>query len=131
MERLMKKIAVLIIEDLQMAQKMAVNIFTQLDCYITVVPNGAGALDLIINHQFDIVFLDIELPDINGFDITATVRSLESLNRHIPIVAVTANYFENFEIKCQSAGFNDFMMKPLTVDAVRHMLEKYLSKKVD
>ena len=91
-------------------------------------PTRAEALDEVIAENYDIIFMDIQLPDMNGFELTATIRLLERNNKRLPIVAVTANYLENMAQKCKEAGFDDFMLKPLTVDAVRHMLEKHLSR---
>lgn len=119
---------ILVIEDLKIAQLTAVNIFKKLHCDPTVAPTGASALDLLIFDQFDMVFLDIELPDMNGFEITKTIRNMERKKKHLPIVAVTANYFENFATKCKASGFDDYMLKPLTMESVRHMLSKHVSK---
>lgn len=123
-----ERVNVLVVEDLELAQLAANDIFHELDCDFTIVESGAEALDEVIAEHYDIVFMDIQLPDMNGFELTATIRLLERSQRRLPIVAVTANYLENMAQKCKEEGFDDFMLKPLTVDAVRHMLEKHLSR---
>jgi CheY-like chemotaxis protein len=123
-----ERVNVLVVEDLELAQLAADDIFQELDCDPTIVESGAEALDEVIAENYDIIFMDLQLPDMNGFELTATIRLLERKNRRLPIVAVTANYLENMAQKCKEAGFDDFMLKPLTVDAVRHMLEKHLSR---
>lgn len=119
------KASILIVEDLHQAQLAAQEIFDQIDCNLTIVATGAEALDELIMDNFDIIFMDIELPDINGFELTATIRSLERTSKRLPIIAVTAKSFENLAEKCQEKGFNDCLLKPLTLDNVRHMMEKY------
>lgn len=123
-----ERVNVLVVEDLELAQVAANDIFAELDCEPTIVDTGAEALDEVIAENYDIIFMDIQLPDMNGFELTATIRLLERNNRRLPIVAVTANYLENMAQRCKEAGFDDFILKPLTVDAVRHMLEKHLSR---
>lgn len=119
---------ILVIEDLKIAQVIAAEIFRKLDCEATVVATGAEALNKIIVERFDMIFMDIELPDINGFEVTTTIRSLERKSKHVPIIAVTANFFENFETRCKTTGFDDYLLKPLTLEAVRHMMVKHLSR---
>lgn len=116
---------ILMIEDLELAQLAAIDILDQLDCSCVIAENGAEALDFIITSNFDMVFVDIELPDINGFEISTTVRSLERKNKHIPIIAVTAYPFENFEMKCKASGFDDYLLKPITLETARHIISKY------
>jgi CheY-like chemotaxis protein len=119
---------ILIIEDLKIAQAIAKEIFTTLECETTVVTTGAEALNKIIIERFDMIFMDIQLPDMNGFEITTTIRSLERNNTHVPIIAVTANFFENFDTRCKNTGFDDYLLKPLSLEAVRHMMLKHLSR---
>jgi CheY-like chemotaxis protein len=118
---------ILIIEDLKIAQLAAKSIFERLNCETTLVDSGVAALDLIMSKQFDMIFLDIELPDMDGFEITSTIRSLER-HHHIPIVAVTAHSYDNFDLRCQATGVDDFIFKPLTIEAVRHMINKHIGR---
>lgn len=123
----MNRVNVLVIEDLAFAQLAAYEILEELDCDTTIVQTGAEALDEIIMETYDIVFMDLQLPDLSGFELITTIRLLERTT-HLPIVAVTANYFENMAQICKDKGFDDSLLKPLTVDSVRHMLEKYLRR---
>jgi CheY-like chemotaxis protein len=121
---------VLIIEDLKVAQLAAQSIFDRLNCQVTVVGTGVAALNQIMVKHFDMIFLDIELPDMDGFEITTTIRSLER-HHHIPIVAVTAHTYDNFDVRCHASGLDDFIYKPLTIEGVRYMLNKHVSRKTD
>lgn len=120
---------ILIVEDLNVAQKVAINILTKLGCRTEVAKNGAHALELILRKRYDLVLLDIDLPDLNGFSISETIRSLERSNKHIPIVALTANSTEDLGRKCQQFGIDDYIIKPLTIEKARYTLEKFLKTK--
>lgn len=123
----MSKVKVLVIEDLVFAQLAAYEIFQDLECDSTIVQTGAEALDEIIMESYDIVFMDLQLPDLDGFELITTIRLLERTT-HLPIIAVTANYFENMAQICKDKGFDGSLLKPLTVDSVRSMLETHLRR---
>src|SRR5262245_25616918 len=114
----MKKpaINVLMIEDLHLAQIVALRIFESLKCNIQIVSTAAKALEQILIFHFDIIFIDINLPDLNGLMLVQTMRSLERRGTHIPIVAVTAYNRENLDVDSKQAGFDEFILKPLTLD---------------
>jgi CheY-like chemotaxis protein len=113
----------LIVEDLVQAQKVAENILQALGYVTTVVDCGAAALDLMIRRHFDLLLLDIELPDINGFEISDTIRGLEHRrNQPITIVALTAHVNQDLYYRCKQAGINHIIHKPLTIEKARYLL---------
>ncbi len=116
------------IEDLKIAQIAAINLFAKLSCSIQVVANAAAALEKILLSRYDIIFIDIQLPDINGFELAQTIRNIEKRWTRLPLIAVTANFTEELENKSKNSGFDDFMIKPLTLENVRHILSKHLDK---
>lgn len=123
-----KEIKILMIEDLKIAQIAAINLFAKLSCSIQVVANAAAALEKILLSRYDIIFIDIQLPDINGFELAQTIRNIEKRWTRLPLIAVTANFTEELENKSKNSGFDDFMIKPLTLENVRHILSKHLDK---
>jgi CheY-like chemotaxis protein len=121
------QIKVLLVEDLRIAQLAAYSLFKQLGCYIHIVSDGTRACQQIMREDFDILFIDIQLPDVDGFNLAETFRHLQRRKR-IPLIAVTANFNEMLEYQSKSAGFDDFMIKPLSIESVRYMLSKHLRK---
>lgn len=72
--------------------------------------------------------MDIMLPGLNGYELTCEIRKYEKLNnieKHIPIIATTANTFDNDREKCLKSGMNDFLPKPFTVDELMKVINKY------
>jgi CheY-like chemotaxis protein len=118
---------ILLVEDLEFAQKAVLNTLQKLNCKVDVVASGIVALELIIKNCYDLVFLDLELPDIDGIVVAETIRHVERKDRHIPIIALTAHCHENLEMKCKGVGFDDFLVKPLTLESARYILSKHLA----
>ena len=125
----LNEVKILLIEDLRLAQVAALNIFKQLNCKPYIVPSAKEAVDMLLRCKFDIIFSDIMLPEIDGYEIAKTIRSMER-RKHLPIIAVTANSNPDLEFLIKKSGFDDFIVKPLTLESVRYILAKYLSKTV-
>ena len=70
---------ILLIEDLEMAQKLAANILIDLGHKVSVAHNAESALNLLISERFDLILLDLDLPDMSGFSISETIRGLEKM----------------------------------------------------
>ncbi len=121
-----KNITVLMVEDLEIAQISALNLFKQLNCNLHIVSTAVQALDQVIRTHHDIIFIDIQLPDINGFELALTIRNIERRWTRIPLIAVTANFNEELEVNTKNAGFDYFLLKPLSIESVRHVLQKYI-----
>lgn len=120
-----KTVRVLVIEDLKLAQLAAYTILSELGYEVSIASNGVNAFQQIMEQQFDIIFIDIQLPDVDGFNIAEILRTLERKSR-TPLIAVTANSNEQLPFDTKRHGFDDFMLKPLTVETVRYMLFKHL-----
>jgi CheY-like chemotaxis protein len=122
------EIKVLLVEDLKIVQLVAYHIFTQLDCNLHLASDGSDAFQKIMSKEFDIIFIDIQLPDVDGFNIAETFRQLQRKKR-TPLIAVTANFNEDFVFKSKQSGFDDFIIKPLSKESVRYMFYKHLPTK--
>lgn len=121
-------VKVLLIEDLRAAQKVATEIFSSLGCKVLIASSASYAFGLMLNRHSDIVFIDLMLPDIDGFEIPSIIRSMERHNTRIPLIAVTANSSEDLGNKCRLSGFDDWLVKPVTLESVRYILYKHLDK---
>lgn len=121
-------VSVLVVEDTTIMQKMAKIILTDLACKIDIAEDGKKALDMFKQNSYNIIFMDIGLPDINGVDVTKAIRNLENNQSHVPIIALTANYDESYKPVCLNAGMDDFMLKPLTKDKAKAMINKFVTK---
>ncbi|PIR10208.1 MAG: hypothetical protein COV52_09625 [Gammaproteobacteria bacterium CG11_big_fil_rev_8_21_14_0_20_46_22] len=121
------KLRVLVVEDHKLAQKMAVMAIEQLGCMVDTADTGAEAITQFKQHRYDFIFMDLGLPDMDGYTVTETIRGLEEkLHQHTPIVALTAHVEEEFRENAKRAGMDDFLSKPLTTDKAEAVLDQYV-----
>lgn len=122
-----KKIAVLLVEDHPITQRLTVEILKSLDCMVDLAASGKQALDFFTKKTFDLILVDIGLPDIDGFIVTTKIRQIENQKRHVPIIGVSAHANNETRLSAVQVGMDDYWVKPLTDEACATILEKYLN----
>ncbi len=121
-ERL-KNVRILAAEDNPVNQLLLKEIFNDLECDLTVVENGLQVLDTLDEHRFDIILMDLQMPEMNGYDATAAIRQSKSYYQDIPIIALSADALTGEKVKCQEVGMNDYISKPFDVnDLIRRIV---------
>lgn len=125
---MVSSVRVLVVEDVEIAQKIAKLILSGLDCYVDIAKNGQKALELFSKNEYDLVFMDLGLPDFDGVEVTKRMRQQEANSRHVPIIALTANYDESYKPICLEAGMDEFMLKPLTKENGEAMINKFVKE---
>lgn len=120
-----RKLNILVVEDTKLAQKTAVMVLTTLGHDVDTADNGVESISKFKEKKYDIIFMDIGLPDIDGYTATETIRDIE--NKHIQpiIVALTAHIEDECKQKSWDAGMNDFVSKPLTTDKAEKIISKF------
>jgi len=122
-------VKILLVEDNLMNQKVVMFNLKKLDCEILAAVTGSQAIDLFKKNTFDLVLMDIMLPEMDGYEITGVIRKIEKENhveKPVPIVALTANTYDNDKEKCFNAGMNDYISKPFNARQLIEMIEKYM-----
>jgi signal transduction histidine kinase/CheY-like chemotaxis protein len=115
---------ILVVEDHPANQYVARSLLESLDCTVSVASTGAEALELLGRETFDLVFMDCQLPDMDGYETTRRMRTI--LHRYIPVVAITANAMVDDKQRCLDAGMDDFLPKPFTKSVLSDLLCKWL-----
>lgn len=120
---------VLVAEDNQVNQKVATAILTKLGCEVVMVANGHEALAALERGAFDAVFMDCQMPEMDGFETTRRIRDLETSRRwgdrpRNRIIAMTANAMQGDRETCLAAGMDDYLSKPVRPMEVRSALER-------
>ncbi len=123
------KYHVLVVEDNYINQKVALRILNKLGYYADSVGNGKEAIKALEMVPYDIVLMDIQMPEMNGFEATEIIRNPSSrvLNHNIPVIAMTAHSMKGDREKCMEAGMNNYIAKPVKLDEVAQIIEKELS----
>lgn len=115
---------ILVVEDNFVNMKILVAMINKLGHHTETAENGKIALEKAKQSQFDFVWMDCQMPVMNGLDATREIRKLESYQQ-VPIVAVTANAFSQDEERCLEAGMTDFLAKPVNREAIERVLSKW------
>lgn len=105
---------ILLVEDNQMNQFVARQIISKWNATISIANNGKEAVDMLALNRYDVVLMDLQMPEMSGYDATAYIRSKNTnvLNPNVPIIALTADAFAETKRKVLEAGMNDFVTKP-------------------
>ena len=120
------KKCILIVEDSKLAQTMAAMTLKSLGCEIHTADTGAEAITQFKARNYDLIFMDLGLPDMDGYTVTETMRELEEKHHtHTPIVALTAHTEDEFKKNAKKCGMDDFLAKPLTKEKAEEMLAKH------
>ena len=116
----------LVVEDTPIAQIAAKSILEHLGCQVQIAANGTEALAMFQANTYDLIFMDLGLPDISGIEVTKEMRKLETSLAYTPIVALTANYDPKSKGILLEAGMDEFLEKPLTKENAHMILTKFL-----
>lgn len=124
---------VLLAEDNEVNQEIAYEYLMRLGCSVTVVENGHQAVDRFTNGAFDIVLMDVQMPEMDGIEATRRIRDIEagSGGPRTPIIAATAHAFQEDREKCTDAGMDDFLSKPFTSKDIEPLLDRWLNQRPD
>ncbi len=119
---------VLVAEDNLMNQKVAVRLLQKVGYQADVVTNGRLAVDAVRNNHYELVLMDCQMPEMDGFEATAEIRRLEGKNRHTIIFALTANAMMGDRERCLDAGMDDYLSKPFDLAALQSAVDLWMTK---
>jgi len=114
----------LVAEDNEINIKVAQTIFSNLGLRIDVAKDGKEAIEKVKNKVYDIVFMDLVMPETDGMQATVEIRAL---GYTLPIVAMTATANSKTKSKAISTGMNDYIIKPVKLESIRNILLKWFA----
>lgn len=118
---------ILVVDDNKINQMLITTYLEQGELSFHVVSSGREALEEIEKQHFDLVLMDVQMPEMDGVEATRHIRALAQPSADIPIVALTANAMEGDREKYISSGMNDYLAKPVTAESLYEMIWKYTS----
>lgn len=126
-----KNAKILLVEDNNMNQLVATKMISKKCSNIDIAENGQQALEMYKKNEYDLIFMDIQMPVMDGLAATAGIRELEKgTSRHMPIVAMTANATAKDRQSCMEAGMDEFITKPISLEKINRVLERYIKNKI-
>jgi signal transduction histidine kinase/CheY-like chemotaxis protein len=121
---------VLLVEDSAVNQEVAVAMLKGLGCDVRLAENGREAIDAVSRRRFDVVLMDCQMPEMDGFEATRSIRKREAARkgaaRRVPIVALTANALGGDRARCLAAGMDDYLAKPFKKEQLWSVLAKWV-----
>jgi PAS domain S-box-containing protein len=118
---------ILLAEDNLTNQQVAVGIVKKLGYEIEVVENGREAVKAVAGGNFDLILMDCQMPEMDGFEATSVIRRELKNGATIPIVALTAHALKGYREKCINCGMNDYIAKPFNASELAKILQKWIS----
>jgi CheY-like chemotaxis protein/HPt (histidine-containing phosphotransfer) domain-containing protein len=108
-----RRLHVLLAEDNPVNQRLAASLIQRRGHKVTIVGNGRDAVDAVADQRFDVVLMDVQMPEMGGFEATGIIRARErESGSHMPIIAITAHVMKGDRERCLEAGMDDYITKP-------------------
>ncbi|MGC4097383.1 MAG: response regulator [Nitrospira sp.] len=117
---------ILVADDNPINQKVATKMLEKLGWHVDVATTGKEAVTALSRLHYRLIFMDCQMPEMDGFTATQTIRQIEGTARHTPIIAMTANAMEGDHEQCLKAGMDDYIAKPITTPALKTMLTRWV-----
>jgi two-component system sensor histidine kinase/response regulator len=118
----------LLVEDEPVNREVALMILGDIGWQVDIAENGQKAVERVTATAYDLILMDMQMPVLGGVDATKIIRQLPQRQR-VPILAMTANAFDEDRKACYAAGMNDFITKPVVPEKLYEMLLKWLGQK--
>ena len=118
---------VLVVEDLVLAQRIALMVLKNINCDAVAASNGKIAIEMVAKQRFDLILMDLGLPDTDGVTLTMKMRAMGGWLANVPIVALTAHSDQLIRNKAGEAGIDGFYVKPMTMRVGKDIITQYLN----
>jgi PAS domain S-box-containing protein len=123
---LRQSMRILLAEDNEINQRITLRLLQKLGVAADAVVNGRQAVEALEKKKYDLVLMDCQMPDMDGFEATAVIRSREGKSRHQTICALTANAMAGDRERCLAAGMDDYISKPIGLEKLRDALVRWV-----
>jgi PAS domain S-box-containing protein len=117
---------VLLAEDNEINQRIAVRLLQKLGVAVDFVSNGREAVEAVANRKYDLVFMDCQMPGMDGFEATRIIRTRQGNTDRTPICALTANAMEGDRERCLAAGMDDYISKPVGIEKLQDVIDRWI-----
>jgi len=118
---------ILLAEDNVVNQRLAIRMLERLGYKVTLAENGVKAVQAYEQQTFDLILMDVQMPEMGGFEATAKIREIErKRNKRTPIIAMTAHAIQGYKEKCLEGGMDSYISKPIQIATLKQILREWL-----
>jgi PAS domain S-box-containing protein len=126
-----KQLNILLVEDNEINAQVATKFLNKQGFSVHHVNNGLKAVEARKNNRYDLVFMDVQMPEMDGLEATRHIRDYENGSGHVPIIAMTAHALKNDRERCLAAGMDDYISKPLDTEKVMAIIKEWALEKIE
>ena len=126
-----RTLRVLLAEDDIVNQKVAMRKLEKLSCRVDVAANGKEAIEMWEKLPYDLIFMDCNMPEMDGYEATRAIRLREGVKKHTPIIAMTAGAMKEDQERCLDSGMDDYLSKPVHPGRLTEVLERWIQRSVE
>lgn len=119
---------ILVADDYPINLELTKEMLTMMECEVDLAEDGVEAVKLHSKNDYDAIFMDIQMPNLDGYKATNKIRESEDKDKHVTIIAITANALQGDKEKCIDAGMDDYISKPIRGEDLEEVLTKYFNK---
>lgn len=130
-EMRLSNVNMLLVEDNPVNQKMTVAMLKKAGFHVDIAENGKKAVEAVERKNYDVIFMDIQMPEMDGFEATKTIRSIEKADKRNIIIAMTAHAMPGDREKCIKAGMDDYIAKPIDPKELFDIIKKWIKPKIE
>ena len=116
---------ILVAEDNKVNQLVVVRLLERMGCHVDVASDGASAIARVTADSYDIVLMDLHMPELDGMEAARRIRRMPDAKSCVPIVALTASASHEVKTACLAAGMNDHLSKPIEIQALRRVVARW------
>jgi CheY-like chemotaxis protein len=116
---------ILVVEDEPLNLLLISEVLRKMGVEVVTAGNGSEAMDMLVEHDPSMIFMDINMPEMDGFMATELIRKLNTHHRNVPIVALTADAMQEDKERCLASGMNDYISKPFRLEEIHAVIKKY------
>ncbi|MGB3759005.1 MAG: response regulator, partial [Rivularia sp. (in: cyanobacteria)] len=120
-----KTLRILVVEDYVDNRDIIIFMLESLGYQVDTVEDGQEALDILSENEYDIVFMDCQMPVMDGYEATEQLRQREGEQRHTIIIGLTANAMHNDREKCLASGMDDYLSKPVSIEDLERVIASF------
>ncbi len=118
---------VMVVDDNRTNQQVAKGMLERLGCYVDVAGSGEEALRMVFQKPYAVIFMDVQMPGMDGYDVTDQIRRLEEESAHVPVIAMTANNMQDDIEHCLNVGMDDFLPKPFKMHHLHALMQHWVN----